>query len=315
MKKFVASLLLVSSFSVSAYAVDPVTAGLANIGKNPSYNDTYVGFWKTGAGYSLLTNGASTYLNAPATDGTIYFKAGYTTYASMDRRSFAFFSPLAVNTDATVSGALTANGGIGVFAPRSDSWTGFFAGGQYGISATGSTIALESDGPFFANGPATVSDSLTVYNKITLSSSFAYKQGGGSWMGLSDVRVKKDIVDFDDGLAEIEKVRSVRYRYNGLGGSTASEQQYIGVIAQELETTAPYMVSSTSRKLRDTDAEPTDIKEVDPSAFTYLLINAVQELSEQNKAMKQLLCKDHPKSDLCKKAPSSGHVASRFVKR
>jgi hypothetical protein len=185
-----------------------------------------------------------------------------------------------------------------------------------GLSLSGSVVALQSYGPVELTGGAVhITDTLEVGGSITLNTTQAYKQGGGSWLSLSDARVKKDIVDFDDGLAEIEKVRSVRFRYNGLAGTTASEQQYIGVVAQELEQTAPYMVSSRNRKLRETDAEPTAVKEVDPSAFTYLLINAVQELSEQNKAMKELLCTDHPKSALCKNKAPARHLASRSTKR
>lgn len=314
MKKFVTALLLVSSFSVAAYAVDPVTAGLANIGKNPSYNDTYVGFWKTGAGYSLLTNGTSTYLRAPSTDGYLYLKSGTTTCAQTDNRAFSFLVPVVTNAEIHAYDTVTADGGLMAYPSIPENYATVVGGIDRGLTAYGSVVAVESNGPLMVYGTASVSNTLTVGNSITLNTSQAYKSGGGSWLGLSDARVKKDIVDFDDGLTELEKVRSVRFRYNGLAGTTASEQQYIGVIAQELEQTAPYMVTSSNRKLRETDAEPTAVKEVDPSAFTYMLINAVQELSEQNKAMKELLCKDHPKSDLCRNKAPARHLASRFAK-
>lgn len=67
------------------------------------------------------------------------------------------------------------------------------------------------------------------------------------------------------------------------------------------------MVSSTKQKLHPTDAALTDIKQVDPSAFTYMLVNAVQELSrrdkeltQRNRELTELVCQDHPNAAICK---------------
>ncbi len=111
----------------------------------------------------------------------------------------------------------------------------------------------------------------------------AFKPNGGSWVATSDVRVKRDIFDFTASLTEIEKLRAVRFKYNGLGGTQDTGKEYVGVIAQEVEKVLPFMVSSQRQKLHETDVQATDIKQVDPSAFTFVLINAVQELSRQNK--------------------------------
>ncbi len=105
----------------------------------------------------------------------------------------------------------------------------------------------------------------------------AQKPGGGSWSGLSDGRVKKDVKDFRAGLAELEKLRPVTYRYNGLGGTQDDGHKFVGIIAQELEKVMPDMVQSSRVKLRPDDKEETDLERVDPSAFTYVLINAVRE--------------------------------------
>jgi hypothetical protein len=61
------------------------------------------------------------------------------------------------------------------------------------------------------------------------------------------------------------------------------------------------MVTSTPKKLRPTDEKETNIKQVDANAFTYMLINAVQELSEQNEQLKRIVCKDHPNDTYCVK--------------
>jgi len=87
------------------------------------------------------------------------------------------------------------------------------------------------------------------------------------------------------------RVRAVRFKYNGLGGTSDDGREYVGVIAQDLEKIMPTMVSSRSAKLHQTDAQETDIKVVDPSAFTYLLINSVQEqqkvIQEQQKSIQR----------------------------
>jgi hypothetical protein len=105
----------------------------------------------------------------------------------------------------------------------------------------------------------------------------AQKPGGGDWAGVSDARVKKDVKDFRAGLAELKRLRPVSYKYNGLGGTQDDGNQFVGVIAQELEKVLPSMVASSKVKLRPGDREATDLKRVDSSAFTYVLINAVQE--------------------------------------
>jgi hypothetical protein len=105
----------------------------------------------------------------------------------------------------------------------------------------------------------------------------AVKPGGGSWSATSDARVKKDILDFTTGMAALKQVHPVTYRYNGLGKTTDDGKRYTGVIAQELEQLLPSMVNIRMQKLKPGDAEDTDVREVDPSAFTYILINAVKE--------------------------------------
>jgi hypothetical protein len=119
---------------------------------------------------------------------------------------------------------------------------------------------------------------------IILTGNYAQKAGGGSWSAPSDARIKKDIKDFKFGLDSLMRIRPVTYRYNGLGGSVADGEEYVGVIAQELEKVLPFMVRSYPGKLHETDTEKTDIKHVDPSAFTYVLINAVQA---QQKTMEE----------------------------
>jgi hypothetical protein len=120
----------------------------------------------------------------------------------------------------------------------------------------------------------------------TLSVNGTANNSSGSWSVFSDARVKKVNGPFTDGLNVIERLDPVRYTYTTDAPFTADGEQ-IGVIAQELEKAAPYMVRSSE------GAGLSDLREVDNQAYVFLLINAVQELSakvhvleEENAAMK-----------------------------
>lgn len=104
----------------------------------------------------------------------------------------------------------------------------------------------------------------------------AFKPGGGAWATLSDRRLKHDIQPYAKGLDLVLAVRPVTYQYNGLGGTADIGQVYTGVIAQELQAVAPEMVQPRG-----------DYLSVDPSAFTYALINAVQQQQSQIEELKK----------------------------
>jgi hypothetical protein len=106
----------------------------------------------------------------------------------------------------------------------------------------------------------------------------AGKPGGGSWSNSSDRRLKQNINSYTDGLAEIQKIHPVKYQYNALSGYD-TKPEYVGVIAQELQTIAPYMVSQDERGYLD----------VDNSAMTYMLVNAVKELNANNEKLRDMI--------------------------
>jgi hypothetical protein len=172
--------------------------------------------------------------------------------------------------------------GVGAFGvQRGVSGSSLNGSGIFGESNSGNAVYGKTSSTTSAAVSAdTTSDSSLAYwgrGGIVITGSFAQKSGGGAWTGLSDERIKKDVKNFRQGLAELERVRPVSFKYNGLGGTEDSDKEYVGVIAQELEKVLPAMVSEKRAKLRKDDADETGIKQVDPSAFTYLLINAVQE--------------------------------------
>lgn len=102
----------------------------------------------------------------------------------------------------------------------------------------------------------------------------ATKPGGGSWLATSDVRLKRDIEDYSHGLNEILQLTPRTFKYFD------TEKVYTGLVAQECESVMPEIVEQVSGKLPD-GTESDDIRQIDSTALTYALVNAVKELSQK----------------------------------
>ena len=105
---------------------------------------------------------------------------------------------------------------------------------------------------------------------------------GGAIGSFSDERLKNNIESFTDGLNVIDQIQPVSFRYNE-DAPFQTDQTQVGVVAQELEKVAPYMVHQTSHN------EMNDVRYVDNQAYTFLLINAVKELKNKNEQQQQLI--------------------------
>lgn len=115
----------------------------------------------------------------------------------------------------------------------------------------------------------------------------ASKAGGGSWATFSDKRVKHDINQFNDGLDVLMKLNPVTFKYNEKSGYTDVNKSFVGFIAQDVETVAPYMVN-----LYDDSDGPSglsDKRQFDESALNKILVNAVQEQQAQIELLKKEL--------------------------
>jgi len=110
---------------------------------------------------------------------------------------------------------------------------------------------------------------------------------GGTCM--SDERLKTEIHDFDLGLEALASIQPRFFKFNGLGDLPTSKDYELGVVAQEVEKSAPELIMKKSIKLHKEDQETTEVKQVNYSAFTYVLINAVKELHHENQELKQRL--------------------------
>lgn len=108
----------------------------------------------------------------------------------------------------------------------------------------------------------------------TLSVSGNANNSTGSWGIFSDSRVKNIHGDFTDGLNVIRQIRPIRFNYNEKAPFKTTDEQ-IGIVAQELERIAPYMVSQIPYE------QFKDLREVNNQAYVFLLINAVKEQQAQ----------------------------------
>lgn len=122
--------------------------------------------------------------------------------------------------------------------------------------------------------------------QLQLSSNSAAKPGSSSWTVVSDRRLKKDVANYNEGLAQIRRINPVTYHYNGkLGMDT--EEQFVGVIAQELKEVAPHMVSEFTYADEEADIEEKYLS-VDMNALQYMEVNAIKELDQELQAQREI---------------------------
>jgi hypothetical protein len=119
---------------------------------------------------------------------------------------------------------------------------------------------------------------------LQLSSDSAAKPGTGTWTVASDARLKKDLRPFTDGLAVLEGIDPVRYRYNGLAG-TPKDMEAIGVVAQDIRRVAPYTVGTFRAKLDERAEVETDLLDFNAHALTFVMINAIKELNARTQGL------------------------------
>ena len=102
----------------------------------------------------------------------------------------------------------------------------------------------------------------------------------GTVSSFSDARLKHDVQPFTDGLDVIKRISPVSFLYNS-DAPFPSPARQVGVIAQELQRAAPYMVESQEA------SGMKGLLSVNNQAYVFLLVNAVKELSLQVDELKQ----------------------------
>lgn len=189
----------------------------------------------------------------------------------------------------------------------------------YNLYWSGGTLM----GRMIANGPQEVDIqnnycgstlALTFNSALTFSGAYAGKPGGGAWNDSSDIRIKTVTGDYKAGLDEILKLTPRTFTYKGndttmppanaLAGLEVEDdkdmpavpyansphaivaksgQEFIGLIAQEVEPVMPEMVTKEAAYI---DGEPVDdLLKLDSSALVYALVNAVKTLTARIAAL------------------------------
>jgi hypothetical protein len=123
----------------------------------------------------------------------------------------------------------------------------------------------------------------------------------GVWDVYSDARLKDNVETFDDGLDVVLQLNPVTFHYNGMEGLPTDEQQ-VGLLAQEVEEVAPYMVSTQ----RGHDIE--DVRTMSPQALPYMLINAAKDFQEQMTALQARIAELEAERDALLASQTNGHV-------
>ena len=191
-----------------------------------------------------------------------------------------------INGPCSVTGALTlAVGDTSIMASGNNSYL-TINGGTAGVQ--GANLILSSGG---RSGNAIEFDwadgnmgSFDTAANFTVNAG-ASKPGGGAWSATSDARIKTVEGDYGLGLTEIEALRPVRYRYKGNDAppdsssrhSQVAGKAFVGLVAQEVETIFPGMVSQHEGYI---DGEAVaDLRTLDPSELLFALVNAVKQLA------------------------------------
>ena len=114
---------------------------------------------------------------------------------------------------------------------------------------------------------------------LKLLTGIALKLGGGPWAALSDRNSKSNINEYTEGLEEVLQINPVSFQYNeNIRQNEGAAKTYVGVVAQELAKVVPHMVVETEIGPEMlVDGSTKDYLTVDPNAFTYMLINAIQD--------------------------------------
>lgn len=118
---------------------------------------------------------------------------------------------------------------------------------------------------------------------LSLIQGEAYKTGSSTWSIISDARLKQNIKKFSMGLDAIMQIEPVTYNYNKKSKAD-TKKNHVGILAQDIEKIAPFMVKNyemTDFNRKEDEVKKGTYKSVNTDAFTYMLINGMQEQQKQ----------------------------------
>lgn len=182
---------------------------------------------------------------------------------------------IAGSLDGTALSAIS-NEGTGVSAQSTGtSGTALYVNGSYrGITVTNGGISISGT----AHGATTY--------QLSLSANSAAKPSTNTWTVTSDSRVKTNINPYTKGLETILAINPITYDYNGKAGFDPTSINNIGIIAQDVLNIIPESINTYHAILNEDDKEKTELYNFDSHALTFILINAVKQLSAEIELLK-----------------------------
>ena len=154
---------------------------------------------------------------------------------------------------------------------------GRYSGNQNSLdlrTASNNIVLSDGDGNprMHINSSGTMSDITSGGDvRFVVYTSGNVQNTNNSYAGISDIKLKENVVDATSKLDELNQVRIRNWNFIG------ETKKQIGVVAQELETIFPALVE----EMPDTDSDGTDLgtttKSVKYSIFVPMLIKAMQE--------------------------------------
>jgi hypothetical protein len=109
----------------------------------------------------------------------------------------------------------------------------------------------------------------------------AGKPGTSTWLVASDARTKQAVQEMEeDSLALLRQLRWIRFQYNGLANLPFG-MDCMGLEAQAVQAVIPEAVGSVRAKLRDEDAEETDLLHLNYHAIYTHMARAIQQLDRK----------------------------------
>lgn len=134
----------------------------------------------------------------------------------------------------------------------------------------------------FSNGGTSIGTSATAPLNGLLVAGDAQKPGGGSWSVSSDIRLKDILGNYEKGLKQIDKLRTIKFRYKEKNPrNLPSNHTEYGFVAQDVEKVFPEAVTEDKDGYLSFNIHPINVA----------MINAVQELSDLNEDLKNMLIK------------------------
>lgn len=121
-------------------------------------------------------------------------------------------------------------------------------------------------------------------HQLEVVGSAAKNTGGTTWSTFSDRRLKQNIEPFTKGLETILRIKPVTFKYNGRFNTSTTEQQ-VGVIAQDIQKVAPYMVHSF--KHQESNGRQEEYLMYNSNALFYLIVNAIKSIYQKEQTLAQ----------------------------